>query len=67
MSTAGGLVFFGDSPGGALVAADARTGTLLWHFTTGQSWKSGPMTYAINGRQFIGVTAGSTVVVFSLR
>ena len=67
MSTAGGLVFFGDSPGGALVAADARTGTLLWHFTTGQPWKSGPMTYAINGRQFIGVTAGSTVVVFSLR
>jgi hypothetical protein len=25
------------------------------------------MTYAINGRQYIGVTAGSTVIVFSLR
>jgi alcohol dehydrogenase (cytochrome c) len=67
MSTAGGLVFFGDSPGGALVAADARSGKLLWHFNTGQWWKSGPMTYAINGRQYIGVTAGSTVIVFSLR
>jgi alcohol dehydrogenase (cytochrome c) len=66
MSTAGGLVFFGDSPGGAFVAADARTGKLLWHFNTGQPWKSGPMTYAIDGRQYIGVTAGSTVVVFAL-
>jgi len=66
MSTAGGLVFFGDSPGGAFVAADARSGQLLWHFNTGQPWKSGPMTYAINGRQYIGVTAGSTVIVFSL-
>ncbi len=44
MSTAGGLVFYGDSPGGAFVAADAKTGKLLWHFNTGQSWKAGPMT-----------------------
>ena len=46
MSTAGGLVFYGDSPGGAFIAADAKTGGLLWHFNTGQSWKAGPMTYA---------------------
>ena len=46
MSTAGGLVFYGDSPGGAFVAADAKTGRLLWHFNTGQNWKAGPMTYA---------------------
>ena len=45
MSTAGGLVFYGDSPGGAFVAADAATGKHLWHFNTGQSWKAGPMTY----------------------
>ena len=30
MSTAGGLVFFGDAAGGAFVAADARTGKVLW-------------------------------------
>jgi alcohol dehydrogenase (cytochrome c) len=67
ISTAGGLVFYGDSAGGALVAADAQTGTLLWHFNTGQSWKSSPMTYAIDGTQFIGVAAGSTIITFALR
>ncbi len=67
MSTAGGLVFYGDSTGGAFVAADARTGALLWHFNTGQPWKAGPMTYAIDGRQHVAVTAGSTVMVFALR
>ena len=67
MSTAGGLVFYGDSPGGAFVAADAKTGRLLWHFNTGQSWKAGPMTYAVAGVQHIGIAAGSTIMVFSLQ
>ena len=67
MSTAGGLIFYGDSPGGVFVAADARTGKLLWHFNTGQSWKAGPMTYTIGGTQHIGVAAGSTIMVFALR
>jgi alcohol dehydrogenase (cytochrome c) len=66
MSTAGGLVFYGDSPGGAFVAADAKTGRLLWHFNTGQSWKAGPMTYAIAGTQHIAIAAGSTIMVFAL-
>ncbi len=66
MTTAGGLVFYGDDNGGAFVAADAKTGKLLWHFNTGQSWKAGPMSYAIDGKQYIGVTAGSTIVVFGL-
>jgi alcohol dehydrogenase (cytochrome c) len=66
MSTAGGLVFYGDSAGGALMAADARTGAVLWHFDTGQSWRAGPMTYAIDGRQYICVAAGSTILAFAL-
>ena len=66
MTTAGGLVFYGDAPGGAFVAADAKTGKLLWHFNTGQSWKAGPMTYAIDGKQYIGIAAGSIVMVFAL-
>jgi PQQ-dependent dehydrogenase (methanol/ethanol family) len=67
MTTEGGLLFYGDAAGGALVAADARTGTLLWHFNTGQSWKSSPMTYAIDGRQYVGVAAGSMIMAFALR
>ena len=66
MSTAGGLVFYGDSKG-AFVAADSKTGKLLWHFNTGQTWKAGPMTYVVDGNQYIGVAAGSTILAFSLR
>ena len=66
MATAGGLVFYGSSQG-AFVAADAKTGKLLWHFNTGQPWKAGPMTYVVDGNQYVGVAAGSTILAFSLR
>ena len=67
MTTAGGLVFYGDSTGGAFVAADAANGKLLWHFNTGQPWKAGPMTYAVGDTQYVGVAAGTTILVFALR
>jgi PQQ-dependent dehydrogenase (methanol/ethanol family) len=66
MSTAGGLIFYGDTNGGSFVAADAKTGKLLWHFDTGMGWKAGPMTYAIDGKQYIGVAAGTSIMTFSL-
>ncbi len=66
MATAGGLIFYGDG-NGAFVAADASNGKPLWHFNTGQSWKAGPMTYTVDGNQYIGVAAGSTILAFSLR
>jgi PQQ-dependent dehydrogenase (methanol/ethanol family) len=66
MATAGGLIFYGDG-NGAFIAADAKNGKLLWHFNTGQSWKGGPMTYTVDGNQYIGMAAGSTILAFSLR
>ena len=66
LSTAGGLVFYGDNTGGALIAVDARTGHRLWQFDTQQVWKSSPMTYAIDGEQYIGAVAGSIVSVFGI-
>jgi PQQ-dependent dehydrogenase (methanol/ethanol family) len=66
MATAGGLIFYGDG-NGAFIAADAKNGKLLWHFNTGQSWKAGPMTYTVDGNQYIGMAAGSTILAFSLR
>jgi alcohol dehydrogenase (cytochrome c) len=66
MATAGGLIFYGDGSG-AFIAADAKNGKVLWHFNTGQRWKAGPMTYTVNGTQYIGVAAGSTILAFSLR
>jgi PQQ-dependent dehydrogenase (methanol/ethanol family) len=65
MATAGGLIFYGDGSG-AFVAANAANGKLLWHFNAGQSWKAGPMTYMVDGRQYIGMSAGSTVMTFAL-
>ncbi|HZY08660.1 MAG TPA: PQQ-binding-like beta-propeller repeat protein, partial [Ilumatobacteraceae bacterium] len=66
MSTAGGLVFYGDNTGGALVAINAKTAERLWQSETHQTWKSSPMTYAIDGKQYVGVVAGATVRVFGL-
>ena len=65
MATAGGLVFYGDGSG-AFVAADASNGKLVWHFNTGASWKAGPMTYMVDGNQYIGMAAGSTIMAFAL-
>jgi alcohol dehydrogenase (cytochrome c) len=66
MATAGGLIFYGDGSG-AFVAADAANGKPLWHFNTGQTSKAGPMTYTIDGNQYIGVAAGSTILAFGVR
>jgi alcohol dehydrogenase (cytochrome c) len=65
LSTAGGLVFFGEDSG-AFAALDAKTGQALWHFQTNQLWKASPMTYVAGGRQFVAVAAGSGVFAFGL-
>lgn len=65
MTTAGGLVFFGDDSG-SLEAVDAGTGAPLWHFNTGQQIHSSPMSFAINGRQYVAIAAGSDLFAFAL-
>lgn len=57
LSTAGGLVFYGNMPG-ELKAVDARSGAVLWHFATGSGISQGPITYAIGGRQYVAVVCG---------
>jgi alcohol dehydrogenase (cytochrome c) len=65
MTTAGGVVFFGDDAG-SFEAADARNGKPLWHFNTGQNISASPMSYAIGGKQFVAIAAGSDVFSFAL-
>ena len=65
MATAGGLLFYGDG-NGAFIAADAATGKLLWHFNTGESGKAGPMTYTVDGRQYIAIAVGTRIVAYGL-
>jgi alcohol dehydrogenase (cytochrome c) len=65
LSTAGGLVFYGET-GGSFAAVDAKTGKSLWHFPTGQQWKASPMTYAVNGKQYVAIAAGGNILSFAL-
>jgi alcohol dehydrogenase (cytochrome c) len=65
LATAGGLVFAG-ADDGAFVAVDAADGRLLWHFQASVLWKASPMTYAFDGRQFVAVAAGPTIIAFGL-
>ena len=65
LTTAGALVFFGDDAG-SFEAVDARTGHALWHFNTGQRIDASPMTYSVDGIQFVTIAAGSDVFSFSL-
>ena len=66
LSSAGGLVFFGEDSG-ALMAVDATTGEPLWQFQTNAIWKASPMTYVFDGRQHIAVAAGPNILAFALR
>jgi len=65
LATAGN-VLFGAIRDGNVVALDAKTGEHLWHFQTGANMAASPMSYAVNGRQFVAIAAGNTVYAFAL-
>ncbi|HYF38090.1 MAG TPA: PQQ-dependent dehydrogenase, methanol/ethanol family [Gemmatimonadales bacterium] len=57
LTTAGGLVITG-APTGELLAFDARDGRLLWRYQTGSGIHGNPITYSVNGTQYIAVPSG---------
>jgi hypothetical protein len=65
MTTAGGLVFF-SSREGEFMAADALSGELVWHFNTGGSIRASPMSYAVEGRQYVAIVSKGGVFAFAL-
>jgi alcohol dehydrogenase (cytochrome c) len=65
MSTASGLVFFGENSG-SFVAADAGSGKVLWDFPTNQVWKASPMTYLFDNKQHVAIAVGQSIVAFAL-
>src|SRR2546429_105715 len=65
LSTAGGLVFTGDAEGN-FMALDAASGKILWHFQCGASVYASPMSYAMDGRQYVAIAAGTTLFAFGL-
>ncbi len=65
MSTATELVAFGNDAD-EFEIVDGRTGASLWHFNLGQSVHASPMSYAVSGRQYFAVAAGSDLFAFAL-
>jgi len=65
MSTASGLIAYGDDADN-FVVADGRTGEPLWHFHVGQLVHASPMSYGIDGKQYLAVAAGSDLFSFAL-
>ena len=65
LTTAGNLVFSGGVDG-YFYALDAATGEELWHISLGARVHSAPMTYAVDGQQFVTIAAGNVVFTFGL-
>jgi alcohol dehydrogenase (cytochrome c) len=66
LTTATDLLFVGGREG-YFFALDARSGSMLWRANTGGQISSGPMTYAVGGKQYIAVASGSSLFVYALR
>ncbi|HTM27636.1 MAG TPA: acido-empty-quinoprotein group A [Vicinamibacterales bacterium] len=64
LSTAGNLVFSGDGSSGNFVALDATTGEPLWHAGLRSGVSNGPITYTLDGQQYVVVGAGDTLWAF---
>ena len=65
LATAGHVVF-GAIRDGNLVALDAKSGKHLWHVQTGGNMAASPISYAVDGRQFVAISAGNMVYAFAL-
>jgi alcohol dehydrogenase (cytochrome c) len=65
-TTAGGLLLTG-SADGYFFALNAFTGKELWHISLGGRVHAAPMTFAVDGKQYITIAAGNVVYTFGLR
>ena len=66
LTTAADLLFVGGREG-YFQALDATSGALLWKQTLGGEIIAGPMSYQVDGKQYVSVAAGNGLFVFGLR
>jgi len=66
LTTATDLLFAGGREGD-FVALDARSGSPLWKVLLGGQINMSPITYAVNGKQYVAVNSGNSLFVFGLR
>jgi alcohol dehydrogenase (cytochrome c) len=57
MATGGGLVFTGN-PEGEFMALNDETGEVVWKFQTGTGIVGQPITYEVDGEQYVAIVAG---------
>ncbi|MBI3684048.1 MAG: PQQ-dependent dehydrogenase, methanol/ethanol family [Acidobacteria bacterium] len=65
LTTAGGLVFSGDAEGYCM-ALNALTGQVLWRTSLGGPITAAPITYSVNGKQYVAIASRSGVFAFAL-
>ena len=66
LTTVTDLLFSGGREG-YFHALDARTGALLWKTSLGGQIAAGPITYEVDGRQYVAIAAGHSLFAFALR
>jgi alcohol dehydrogenase (cytochrome c) len=62
LTTKGGLAFHGDVKGW-FKALDAKTGQTVWQFNTGSGISAAPITYELDGKQYVAVVSGRTFTI----
>ena len=65
LATGGGVLFVSTRDGN-LTALDMRTGRHLWHFQTGGANAASPMSYAVDGKQYVALSPGNVLFSFAL-
>jgi alcohol dehydrogenase (cytochrome c) len=65
LSTAGGLVFSGTEEGN-FFALDAETGKPLWDMQLGGPVHANPISFGVDGKQYVAIAAGWTMYVFGV-
>ncbi len=66
LTTATDLLFVGGREG-YFQALDARTGTLLWKQNLGGDIISGPISFQVDGKQYVTISAGNVMFTYALR
>jgi alcohol dehydrogenase (cytochrome c) len=65
LSTAGGVVFTGDNEGNFL-AFEAKTGKNVYRYQLGAPVYAAPVTFMLDGKQYVALGAGATFTVFAV-
>ena len=66
LTTATDLLFTGGREG-YFYALDAKNGSLLWKASLGGQIVMAPITFSVDGKQYVSVISGNTLVTFGLR